>query len=131
MPFKWVYYIWDLHTIIRVVFCYNGILFKFLIISINDSFVLYLKFNEDIGNYNNLINIKFFIWIPLLYLSLENNFWKIENKFLNHTLKYFPANNCTPIIAKISQNMRQTSKTLKIEGIAWTRAFTTTYVKIR
>lgn len=47
----------------------------------------------------------------------------------NITLKYFPANNWTPIIAKISQNMRHTSSTLKMDGIAWTKALTTTYAK--
>lgn len=41
------------------------------------------------------------------------------------TLWYFPANNCTPIMANISQKMRQTSNTLKILGTAWTRALTT------
>jgi hypothetical protein len=42
------------------------------------------------------------------------------------TLKYFPANNCTPIIAKISQNIKQTKSTLKMDGIACTNALTTT-----
>jgi hypothetical protein len=43
------------------------------------------------------------------------------------TLKYFPANNCTPIIANISQNIKQTKSTLKMDGIACTNALTTTW----
>lgn len=31
------------------------------------------------------------------------------------------------MIANINQNIRQTNSTLKILGIAWTNAFTTTY----
>lgn len=45
---------------------------------------------------------------------------------VDFTLKYFPANSCTPMIANISQKMRHTSSTLKMEGIACTSAFTTT-----
>jgi len=40
-------------------------------------------------------------------------------------LKNFPPKNCTPIIENINQNTRQTSRTLKIDGIAYIRAFTT------
>ena len=43
------------------------------------------------------------------------------------TLKYFPANSWTPMMAKMSQKMRQTSRTLNMLGMAWTRAFTTTW----
>lgn len=45
------------------------------------------------------------------------------------TLEYLPANNCTPIIANMSQNIRQTKSTLKMDGIACTKAFTTTCVE--
>lgn len=45
---------------------------------------------------------------------------------LQLTLWYFPANSCTPMIAKISQKIRHTKSTLKILGIACTKAFTTT-----
>lgn len=38
-----------------------------------------------------------------------------------------PANSCTPMIANISQKIRHTSNTLKIDGMAWTKALTTTY----
>jgi len=40
-------------------------------------------------------------------------------------LKNFPPKNCTPMIENINQNTRQTSRTLKIDGIAYIRAFTT------
>ena len=43
------------------------------------------------------------------------------------TLKYFPAKSWTPMMAKMSQKMIQTINTLKILGIAWTRALTTTW----
>lgn len=46
-----------------------------------------------------------------------------------NTLKYFPAKSCTPIIAKISQKIKHTNNTLKMDGIACTSAFTTTYYK--
>lgn len=49
-------------------------------------------------------------------------------KICIHTLKYFPANNCTPMIANINQNIRHTSNTLKMDGIACTNAFTTTLI---
>ena len=41
-------------------------------------------------------------------------------------LKYLPPNNCTPMILKMSQKTRHTSNTLKIDGMAWISAFTTT-----
>jgi len=47
-------------------------------------------------------------------------------KHLARTLKYFPAKSCTPIMAKISQNIRHTNSTLKMDGIACTSALTTT-----
>lgn len=50
---------------------------------------------------------------------------KVLNKF---TLKYFPANSCTPIIANINQNIKHTNSTLKMEGIACTSALTTTLI---
>jgi len=37
-----------------------------------------------------------------------------------------PPNRLTPMMLKISQKTRQTSRTLKIAGIAWISAFTTT-----
>lgn len=40
-------------------------------------------------------------------------------------LKNFPPKNCTPIIENINQKTRQTKSTLKMEGIAYMRAFTT------
>lgn len=40
-------------------------------------------------------------------------------------LKNFPPKNCTPMIEKISQNTKQTSKTLKMEGMAYMSALTT------
>ena len=42
------------------------------------------------------------------------------------TLKYFPAKSCTPMMAKMSQKMRQTRSTLNMLGIACTKALTTT-----
>lgn len=42
-------------------------------------------------------------------------------------LKNLPPKNWTPMIEKISQNTRQTSRTLKIDGIAYIRALTTIY----
>jgi len=50
----------------------------------------------------------------------------VTEYFLQLTLWYFPANSCTPMIAKISQKIRHTKSTLKILGIACTKAFTTT-----
>lgn len=47
------------------------------------------------------------------------------------TLKYFPAKSCTPIIAKISQKIKHTNNTLKMDGIACTSAFTTTCEKVQ
>lgn len=44
------------------------------------------------------------------------------------TLKYFPANSWTPMMAKISQKIRHTSSTLKMDGMACTKAFTTTCI---
>lgn len=44
---------------------------------------------------------------------------------LSTHLKNFPPKNWTPIIENISQNTRHTRSTLKIEGIAYIRAFTT------
>lgn len=40
-------------------------------------------------------------------------------------LKNFPPKNCTPIIEKINQNTKHTSSTLKMEGMAYIKAFTT------
>lgn len=54
-------------------------------------------------------------------------FWlRFNLKHLARTLKYFPAKSCTPIMAKISQNIRHTNSTLKMDGIACTSALTTT-----
>ena len=43
-------------------------------------------------------------------------------------LRNFPAKSVTPIIENINQKIKQTSKTFPIEGIAPTRALTTTFI---
>lgn len=68
---------------------------------------------------------------PLLSQFYKEKVMLIKMKII-HTLKYFPANSWTPMMAKMSQKMRHTSNTLKMEGIACTNAFTTTCMeKIR
>jgi hypothetical protein len=70
------------------------------------------------------------VFIDLLFSQQNKHFFKVLVTVLGKhnkiTLKYFPANNCTPIIAKISQKMRHTNSTLKMDGIACTNALTTT-----
>ena len=64
----------------------------------------------------------------LLYFAIDKSrsLSCLVNLIFQRTLKYFPAKSCTPIMAKISQNIRHTNSTLKMDGIACTSAFTTT-----
>lgn len=71
---------------------------------------------------NSLINVS---------LDKSRSFSCLIFLICQRTLKYFPAKSCTPIMAKISQNIRHTNSTLKMDGIAWTSAFTTTFLILK
>lgn len=60
----------------------------------------------------------------LLAVLVLTDVGRISPSLSTH-LKNFPPKNWTPIIENISQNTRHTRSTLKIEGIAYIRAFTT------
>lgn len=65
--------------------------------------------------------------IQNLKIGLILTFTDSRSPLSSTHLKNFPPKNCTPMIENINQNTRQTSSTLKIDGIAYIRAFTTIY----
>lgn len=70
----------------------------------------------------------FVIWFLFTVFGFGFEFELFLKKTFERTLKYFPAKSCTPIMAKISQNIRHTNSTLKMDGIACTSALTTTWL---
>lgn len=89
---------------------------KYFKVSLKFDLICFL-FEKKFLNANlRILCVFLFVWF----------FVKILVYLQKRTLKYFPAKSCTPMMAKISQNIRHTNSTLKMDGIAWTSALTTT-----